>query len=81
MQFDSQHPWDRVLWALDRGERPARIARRLDISRGWVYQVIRDRVRKKGQWTRFQIGANVAPVSPIWNRWWAPGSKPNPIWP
>src|SRR5579863_8431578 len=36
MQSYSQDLRDRVLWALDRGERPAAIARRLEVSRVWV---------------------------------------------
>jgi len=39
---------DRVLGALERGERPTDIARRYEVSRVWVYQV-RDRFRRTGQ--------------------------------
>ena len=46
-----------MLWALGRGERPTSIARRLEVSRVWVYQV-RDRERKTGQRTSFQIGGH-----------------------
>lgn len=57
MQSYSQDLRDRVLWALERGERPAQIARRLEISRAWVYQV-RDRVQKTGERSSFQIGGH-----------------------
>ncbi len=57
MQSYSQDLRDRVLWALDRGEKPTHIARRLEISRGWVYQV-RDRVRETGERSSFQIGGH-----------------------
>jgi transposase len=57
MQSYSQDLRDRVLWALDRGERPTSIARRLEISRGWVYRV-RDREQKTGKRTSFQIGGH-----------------------
>jgi transposase len=57
MQSYSQDLRDRVLWALERGERPVHIARRLEISRAWVYQV-RDRVQKTGERSSFQIGGH-----------------------
>ena len=57
MQSYSQDLRDRVLWALDRGERPTAIARRLEVSRVWVYQV-RGREQKTGQRTSFQIGGH-----------------------
>lgn len=57
MQSYSQDLRDRVLWALERGEKPTHIARRLEISRGWVYQV-RDRVEETGKRTSFQIGGH-----------------------
>jgi transposase len=57
MQSYSQDLRDRVLWALDRGEGPTAIARRLEVSRVWVYQV-RGRQRKTGQRTSFQIGGH-----------------------
>ena len=72
MQSYSQDLRDRVLWALERGEGPAHIARRLEISRGWVYQV-RDRVQKTGQRTSFQIGGHrrsrVAELEPTLRAW------------
>ena len=57
MQSYSQDLRDRVLWALERGERPTAIARRLEVSRVWVYQV-RGRQQKTGQRTSFQIGGH-----------------------
>ena len=57
MQSYSQDLRERVLWALGRGERPTSIARRLEVSRVWVYQV-RDREQKTGQRTSFQIGGH-----------------------
>ena len=57
MQSYSQDLRDRVLWALGRGERPTAIARRLEISRVWVYQV-RDREQKTGNRGSFQIGGH-----------------------
>jgi transposase len=57
MQPYSQDLRDRVLWALGRGERPTSIARRLEISRAWVYRV-RDREQKTGKRTSFRIGGH-----------------------
>jgi transposase len=57
MQSYSQDLRERVLWALDRGEGPTAIARRLEVSRVWVYQV-RNRERKTGQRTGFPIGGH-----------------------
>lgn len=39
MHAYSQDLRDRVLGALERGERPSAIARRLEVSRVWVYQI------------------------------------------
>lgn len=39
MHAYSQDLRDRVLGALERGERPSAIARRFEVSRVWVYQV------------------------------------------
>ena len=72
MQSYSQDLRDRVLWALDRGERPTAIARRLEVSRVWVYQV-RGRERRTGQRTSFQIGGHrrsrVAAMEPVLRAW------------
>ena len=48
MQPYSQDLRDRVLRALERGDGPADIARRFEVSRVWVYQV-RDRAEKTGE--------------------------------
>ncbi len=72
MQSYSQDLRDRVLWALARGERPTAIARRLEVSRVWVYQV-RGRERRTGQRTSFQIGGHrrsrVAAMEPVLRAW------------
>ena len=72
MQSYSQDLRDRVLWALDRGERPTSIARRLEVSRVWVYQV-RDREQKTGKRTSFQIGGHrrsrVAEMESVLRAW------------
>jgi transposase len=57
MHSYSQDLRDRVLWALERGERPAAIARRLEVSRVWVYQVD-ERKRTTGLRSSFQIGGH-----------------------
>ena len=51
----SQDLRERVLRALDRGERPTEIARRFEVSRIWVYQV-RCRVQKTGERCSLRIG-------------------------
>lgn len=48
---------DRVLGALERGERPTDIARRYEVSRVWVYQV-RDRLHKTGQRSSLPMGGH-----------------------
>jgi transposase len=72
MHSYSQGLRDRVLWAFDRGERPTAIARRLEVSRVWVYQV-RGREQKTGQRTSFQIGGHrrsrVAALEPVLRAW------------
>jgi transposase len=72
MQSYSQDLRDRVLWALDRGERPTAIARRLEVSRVWVDQV-REREQKTGQRSSFQIGGHrrsrVAEMEPVLRAW------------
>ena len=72
MQSYSQDLRDRVLWALDRGERPTAIAQRLEVSRVWVYQV-RGREQKTGKRTSFQIGGHrrsrVAGMEPVLRVW------------
>ena len=55
MQAYSQDLRDRVLRALDRGERPTDIATRLEVSRVWVYQV-RARLEREGHRTSLPMG-------------------------
>jgi len=68
MQSYSQDLRDRVLWALERGERPTAIARRLEVSRVWVYQV-RGREQKTGQRSSLPIGGHrrsrIAAMEPV----------------
>jgi transposase len=72
MQSYSQDLRDGVLGALERRERPTAIARRLEVSRVWVYQV-RGREQKTGQRTSFQIGGHrrsrVAALEPVLRAW------------
>jgi transposase len=72
MQSYSQDLRERVLWALGRGERPTAIARRLEVSRVWVYQV-REREQKSGGRSSFQIGGHrrsrVADLEPVLRGW------------
>lgn len=46
---------ERVLRALERGERPVEIARRFEVSRAWVYQ-IKERFDKYGERSARQVG-------------------------
>lgn len=57
MHAYSQDLRDRVLGALERGERPSDIARRFEVSRVWVYQV-RDRFRNHGERGSHAIGGH-----------------------
>ncbi len=72
MHSYSQDLRDRVLWALERGERPSEIARRLEVGRVWVYRV-RDRMQKIGLRTSFQIGGHrrsrIAELEPELRAW------------
>ena len=72
MQSYSQDLRDRVLRALDRGEGPSSIARRLEVSRVWVYHV-RDREQKTGKRISFQIGGHrrsrVADLESVLRAW------------
>jgi transposase len=72
MQSYSQDLRDRVLWALERGEPPTAIVRRLEVSRVWVYQV-RGREQKTGQRTSFRIGGHrrsrIAEMEPVLRVW------------
>ena len=72
MQAYSQDLRERVLRALERGDRPAEIARRFEVSRVWVYQV-RERVEKTGERSSFQIGGHrrsrLAESEPVLRAW------------
>ncbi len=72
MHSYSQDLRDRVLRALERGERPSEIARRLEVGRVWVYRV-RDRMQKTGLRTSFQIGGHrrsrIAELEPELRAW------------
>lgn len=57
MRAYSQDLRDRVLRAFERGERPADIARRLEVSRVWVYQV-RNRWQNDGERSSLPIGGH-----------------------
>jgi transposase len=55
MQAYSQDLRDRVLRAVERGERPVEIARRFEVSRVWVYQVS-DRFKASGERSSLRVG-------------------------
>jgi transposase len=57
MDAYSQDLRDRVLRALERGDRPTTIANRFEVSRVWVYQV-RNRLKQTGQRSSLQIGGH-----------------------
>lgn len=57
MDAYSQDLRDRVLRALERGERPTAIADRFEVSRVWVYQV-RTRLTQTGQRSSLPIGGH-----------------------
>ena len=57
MRAYSQDLRERVLRGLERGERPTEIARRLEVSRVWVYQV-RNRWQKEGQRSSLPVGGH-----------------------
>lgn len=65
MQPYSQDLRERVLKALERGERPTDIALRFEVSREWVYMV-RNRLRDSGVRHSFQIGGHrVSRLEPL----------------
>ncbi|MDH4084822.1 MAG: IS630 transposase-related protein [Nitrospira sp.] len=57
MEAYSQDLRDRVLRALERGDRPTAIANRFEVSRVWVYQV-RNRLTQTGQRSSLPIGGH-----------------------
>jgi transposase len=68
----SQDLRDRVLRALDRGERPTEIARRFEVSRVWVHQV-RERLQKEGKRSSLPMGgyrkSRIADMEPQIRAW------------
>jgi transposase len=65
MEAYSQDLRDRVLRALERGERPVDIARRLEVSRIWVYQV-KGRFKTSGERCSRPIGGHrVSRLAPV----------------
>lgn len=68
----SQDLRDRVLHALERGERPTEIAVRFEVSRGWVHQV-RRQLREEGRRSSLRIGGHrkslLAPLEPELRKW------------
>lgn len=72
MQAYSQDLRERVLRAIERGDRPTSIAARFEVSREWVYQV-KDRFNKEGSRHSFQIGGHrksrLAPIEDQIRAW------------
>src|SRR5271167_4530388 len=72
MQSYSQDLRERVLRALDRGDRPTEIARRFEVSRIWVYQV-RGREQETGVRTSLPIGGHrrsrLVEMEPVLRAW------------
>ena len=72
MHAYSQDLRDRVLRGLERGERPSDIARRLEVTRAWVYQV-KNRMLRDGSRSQLPIGGHrtsrIAPFEPVVREW------------
>ena len=72
MRAYSQDLRDRVLQALERGERPTEIANRFEVSRGWVHRV-RRQLRSEGRRTSLPIGGHrrslLAPLEEALRAW------------
>ena len=72
MQAYSQDLRERVLRAIERGDRPTDIARRYEVSRMWVYQVAK-RLQATGERTSHQVGgyrrSRVADMQPTLLEW------------
>lgn len=65
MHTYSQDLRDRVLRALERGERPAHIAQRFEVSRVFVYEV-KKRFEKEGERTSRPVGGHrVSAIAPL----------------
>jgi len=78
MRAYSQDLRERVLRALDRGDRPTKIAQRFEVSCNWVYQV-RERVKQTGGAAVFRSAAIADRGWRRWNRCCALGSPRSPI--
>ena len=82
MQAYSQDLRERVLRALDRGDRPTEIARRFEVSRIWVYQV-RGREQATGVRTSLPMGGHrrsrLVEMEPVLRAWIA--AEPGLPWP
>src|ERR1700688_890513 len=68
MQAYSQDLRERVLRALERGDGPVEIARRFEVSRGWVHRV-RERLEKTGERSSFKIRSRLADREPVLRAW------------
>lgn len=72
MRAYSQDLRERVLRALERGERPTDIAVRFEVSRGWVHEV-RRQLRVEGRRSSLRIGGHrtslLAPVQSVLRKW------------
>ena len=72
MHAYSQDLRDRVLWALERGERPTATARRFEVSRMWVHRV-RARWQKGGLRCSLPMGgyrrSRLAGLEPVVRSW------------
>lgn len=68
----SQDLRDRVLRAVERGDRPTDIARRFEVSRKWVYEVAQ-RYKQTGERSGLQVGgyrrSRVADLEPTLRGW------------
>src|SRR5271157_1977003 len=78
VQAYSQDLRERVLRALDRGDRPTEIARRFEVSRIWVIRCEAGS-KRRGCAPVFRSAAIAGPGWWKWNRCCAPGSQPSRI--
>ena len=72
MDAYSQDLRERVLRALERGDRPTAIADRFEVSRVWVYQG-QTRLKQTGQRCSLPIGVTGGPGWSGWRRRFGPG--------
>jgi transposase len=72
MHAYSQDLRDRVLKAIERGERPTAIAKRFEVSRNWVYEV-RNRFERTGERCSLPMGGHrqsrLAPLESTLRAW------------